>query len=53
MIKKKIVFERSFAKDIARVSREDKTDYKEIQKASGLINNLKRGLNLLRNTGSE
>lgn len=53
MIKKKIVFERSFAKDIARVSREDKTGYKEIQKASGLINNLKRGLNLLRNTGSE
>ena len=53
MIKKKIVFERSFAKDIARVSREDKKDYKEIQKASGLINNLKRGLNLLRNTGSE
>mgnify|MGYP003138492790 FL=1 len=53
MIKKKIVFERSFASSIARVSREDKTDYKEIQKASGLINNLKRGLNLLRNTGSE
>lgn len=53
MIKKKIVFERSFASNIARVSREDKTDYKEIQKASGLINNLKRGLNLLRNTGSE
>ena len=53
MIKKKIVFERSFASSIARVSREDKTGYREIQKASGLINNLKRGLNLLRNTGSE
>tara|TARA_R100000353_G_scaffold131791_3_gene93483 strand:- start:1643 stop:3385 length:1743 start_codon:yes stop_codon:yes gene_type:complete len=53
MIKKKIVFERSFASSVARVSRENKTDYKEIQKASGLINNLKRGLNLLRNTGSE
>lgn len=52
MIKKKIVFGRSRAKDIVEVKREDKTNYKEIQKASSLVNSLKRRLNILKNIGS-
>ena len=44
MIKKKIVFGRSRAKDIVEIKREDKTNYKEIQKASSLVNTLKRRL---------
>ena len=52
MIKKKIVFGRSRAKDIVEIKREDKTNYKEIQKASNLVNTLKRRLNILKNIGS-
>ena len=52
MIKKKIVFGRSRAKDIVEIKREDKTNYKEIQKASSLVNTLKRRLNILKNIGS-
>lgn len=52
MIKKKIVFGRSYAKDIVEVKRERKTHYLEMQKASSLINTLKRRFNTLKNIGS-
>ena len=52
MIKKKIVFGRSYAKDVVEVKREGKTHYLEMQKASSLVNTLKRRFNTLKNIGS-
>lgn len=52
MIKKKIVFGRSYAQDVIKVKREEKTHYLEMQKASSLVNTLKRRFNTLKNIGS-